>query len=82
MARQPFGQCFQFQGAPRLALIRQLGIRDQHQWMQFHGAAARAYAHAHLLGVISQQITIDDQRGQQIVQFQPAATAKQGCDLR
>ena len=35
-----------------------------------------------MFGILGQQIAIDYQRGEKLVQFEPAATAKQGCDFR
>ena len=82
VARQPLGEALQTQWPPRIVLVRQLGVGDQHQRMQLDRAAAGPSTHADLLGVIGQQVTVDHQRSQQLVQLQSATPAEQGCDLR
>ena len=80
--RQPFGQRFQAERPPGIALVGQLGVGHEHQWMQFHRGAPGADAHAHPFRVVAQQKTVHHQRGQQIVQLQSAAAAEQRRDWR
>ena len=81
MAGQPLGQRLQAQRPTGLALVDQLGVGDHHQRVQLHRAAAGARAHAHVLRILGERVTVDHQRGQHLVQFESATTAEQRGNL-
>jgi hypothetical protein len=76
--REPLREHLEAQRLVRVALVRELQVRDEHQRVQLGEPARGAHVGAHALRVGVGDDAVGDQRAQRLVEVEPLVQAERG----